>query len=264
MYNGNKMQDIKTDKSYIVSGALSFSLIDQNDNPVGGYEYIGTMSEVSMSATSDKISKDETVSGKNLKVFDMTIKTDVELSMSITDFSSENISRFVFGKRETIASAVAVETELKVNLGRIVPVGFIVDTSTNPFVLKDKATGLITYVNGVNYELQDSDFYVYTTEEQNKNGAANLITEDQLLTLTCDKLQQYKISGFSENSLIVAARFTGVNIAQNNQPIIMEFPKISIEPAEWNILSAKDVNEATFNASLIKAKGKDLLTISMI
>lgn len=254
---GNKIQDIKAVECYMVSGVLSFATLDASDNVVSGYEPVGNIEGLSFEPSTTKVSKNETMSGKNNKVIEIVTATDVALSIDFSEFSAGNIERFTFGTKADIAAAAAQLVEINAKLDTINPVGFIMDSATAVVVTDDGAT--VTYEEGKNYEVQDSDIFIYSTAEQTAKGAANLIAADAIIEITSDKKAQTEIKAFTNTELKVAARFTGVNTANEDEAIIIELPKITLEPAAFNALSNTEFNSASVSGSILKAVGKDYL-----
>lgn len=248
---GNKVQDIKESTCYMVSGVLSFAELEAGDVPAA-FKPVGIIEGLSLESSPTKVQQKETMSGKNNIVKEIVTENIPTITVDFKSFDAENIAKFVYGELTKVIAATSEEVDVVAKLDSVVSAGFIMDGT----VTVEDILQTIVYEEGKNYEVQDFDIFIYSTAEQTAKGAANLIAEDDDLTITADKPAQSIVEAFTKSSLTVAARFTGVNTADGDKPVIFEFHKINLDPASFDALSAEEFNTASVSGTILKAIGK--------
>ena len=255
---GNKIANLSKPQCYLVRGTFNLALIDYNDAVVSVFKDVGTVSEITLTPANDKIEKKEYQSGKNNTVCENVISSDVEVSIVFTDLSSENIARFVYGDLVNNAASAAQTITKAVKIGGSTPLGKVL-TDTTAIVVTDNATGAITYEEGKNYEISGGSIYVYSDAEQTANGAANNISEDEVLDIVADLAEYDNIQAFTKSDLKLAGYFEGVNSAMGDKTITFDFPKMSFDPAELSVITPEEYGEVTVSGKLLLARGKTYL-----
>jgi hypothetical protein len=241
-------------KFMVVAGELSFADLDASDNVISAFRTVGSVNTFDISSTPTKISKKETMSGLNSKVSEIVTDIEHTVSFDFAEFSPENFADFIYGTLINSASATALTKNITAGLGLVSPIGDIFEANTAVTVEDELQT--VVYELGKNYEMTSSAIYVYTAAEQTAKGAVNSITSAEVLVVTYDKVEESVIEAFTKTQLNKAMRFEGVDKAQGNKPIIVEFYKASIDPTAFGLLSPEDYSSATGSATLLVPSGK--------
>jgi hypothetical protein len=235
---GNNIEN--TTKLYSGQGSLFFRLLDSDENFVGGWFNVGNCESVSFDLAVEQEEILESQSGQRSVFRKLSAKKTANISIETSNFDAEIATLGLFGTSTLEEAGAAVKTDTAY-VGCAIPLdGFAesVESVTN----EDET---ITYVEGIDYTISDS--YVYIT----RGGS---IVDGSTVVINYTKSQARVIQGLVKNEVNVAVMFTGVNTAEGDKPVRVEFFKVSLSPSQQrNLITASGVANQQIQGSVLSA-----------
>ena len=144
----------------------------------------------------------------------------VTLNVTLNDLNKANVSRAIFGTGSTVASGTATDEAVTGYKGAIVT---LAHPSAASVVVKDSATGLVTYVANTDYEVRAGGIYIID---------AGAITNAQALKASYTYAGYDKVEAMTTSSLILEMHFEGLNEANSGKPVIVDIYRAQLSPAK--------------------------------
>ena len=204
-----------------------------------GLEFVGNVSELSLSPTTEKIEHRESQTGNNSvdKVIERSL--GVEMSMTIDSVASDNLARMVFGKvTKEDATTVTGETQMAY-VGKNLIVNNI---NLQSFDSLTDAGGTTTYVAGTDYEVID------LAAGMIRILAGGAIADSTIVEANYTTGAQETVAAFGEPNTEYWLRFNGLNTAEENNPVIIDCFKVRFAPAQ-DVAMINDDDFATYQQS---------------
>ncbi|NJK40569.1 MAG: hypothetical protein HC934_02900 [Acaryochloridaceae cyanobacterium SU_2_1] len=187
-----------------------------------GFRWIGNCPILRTRSQTNKIDHQESYTGRSLT--DLVIETGqkVMLTTQLEFFDQENLALALYGTTLDQATLTVTSEALIGYRGKSTPVRHI-NLSAFTSLTNDDAT--TTYVSGTDYtvDLKTGLISIPAT------GTA--ITEGQALRANYATAGYEKTATFSRANRNIWIRFEGLNTAENDSPVVLDFYKVRLEPA---------------------------------
>lgn len=219
----------KPNSYFYGQGRISLAPIDPTSGLPGKFVFVGDVSACTVKLTNSKVSHNESYSGQVAQTAYFPTKKSGTLDMTINQIDSNSLALALFG---TTASTVAGTVT-----GETVPAGLVVgDTfyADNPqvsaVVITDSTAQPVTLVLGTHYEIDDANFGRFVLL------SVNGITQPLKLAYSYGAFSQTAI--FTQAQPVVALRYEGVNLADNNKPVMIDLYRVATDPlAQLQLIS---------------------------
>lgn len=261
MANKSLAKKIGNQDEYLVAeGTLVVADADASGNILSAFRRVGSLAEFSFSHEVDETEIRESESGNSKITETIYNNPTATLTMGLRSFTGPNYNIMTLGNSTDKTAAVAeTQTNITVKAGEVHSVGTIITTDTNPFVMTDNATGLITYEEGKNYEVGESGlFEIYSEAQQTNLGAANIIdaTTGVVVDITYDTPLAEEIQAFQNNVVYKALQFGVVKKSGGqSEEFLVKVPLIAISPSDGiSFLSPEDPAVATVTGKCLDSK----------
>jgi hypothetical protein len=244
------VQHASNTEFYSGQGVLMISERDAAGNPAG-FRVVGNVPSVEIQNNLTTFEHKESITGQRAIDLRLTQENNVAVNITLESFDKENLALSMYGEStDVIAAVAAVFNTPVVILGGLYGLGKV---RVSNVVVTDTATGLITYVDGDNYTLDENSgsIRVFTAAEQTAAGAADLIAAADLLTVTFDHEAQVKIDALTAPRPELYLRFEGLNTAKGNEPVVVEVFKFAPDPAAVIALLSDEVWQGELNGSAL-------------
>lgn len=192
----------------------------------GGWTWWGDVSELSFGGTDESASHKESYSGNKSVVRKFSIGGDRTLSGTLHQVDPEALGRLLRGTvTEIPADTVAAEDfPATVAVGDVIKLDF--PYNVTELVITDSAGGSPQTLDAEHYELNAS------------HGSIRILSLPSGPALTQPFRAAYKHAGGRQVAFFnalpenIALRYEGINLAENNAPVIAEFYKVSTQPLQ--------------------------------
>lgn len=245
-------------KSFVFAGGGAFYLanVDGQGNRLDDFVPMGVVDSASLTIEATNIEKYDPSSGLNELFSRLTVQQSATMTFTVSEISYAKIAEFLFGTYSEIASeAITAEAYTVANVDSLLAFGKLIDESVA--VVVDDADSAVTYVEGVNYDLDASGIYIFSVEEQTARGATtDKIEVGTNLEIDYTAKAMEKIDGFTQTSNRKAVYFQGASL-DDNQEWIFEGYKLSFEPlSALPFISVEDYATYELTATLEKVSGR--------
>ena len=210
----------------------------------GRFRHVGNVSKLDASHKLDtKRQRDYTRTGGGTLIKVSRID-QVELAMTWLSFSPENYTLALAGNLAPVALGVVTAEVVKGYKGSTVPLAHPPSVITT---VKDVATGAITYVAGVDYEMSPSGLYIPDTSS---------IVDAADLTVAYSHAAYSRVEAAMVTSSLLELLFEGLNEADSNKPVIVNIWKADVPSADQVQLIGDDLGKFDFKAECLKDSTK--------
>lgn len=242
------------EQSFLGSGDLQLAVYDPTTGVMGGERDVGNA--VNFVINPPTLEKKELI-GMRRENYAQTIKSVIikneqEIKFTLTDINRENLRLALFGTdsdfTQVAGNNVALPEEITAKLDTWVKLSNrnLDATAPNKPVVKDKATGLITYVEGTHYEIDYQTGRLYAL-------SSGTITDGEALTVSSAWpaiTGGFRVQANDVNKFEVFLRLIGKDQAnERNLEVIVH--KAQIEPSG-------DINWLTEDFATLEFNGKIL------
>ena len=194
---------------YSGQGSLYVAERDASTGAPKGFIPVGNVPELTIDIEVTKFEHKESESGNRL--LDLTVIKEKKgaFKFKLENLSLDNLALGLFGETATVVGASVTDELVKFYAGKRMPLAY---PGVSAVVVKDNATGLITYVEGTDYSVDA------------KNGVITFLVGT---TIAGDVDVSYTYSGFTNMEAFTSAaaperflRFEGLNTIDNSSVII--------------------------------------------
>lgn len=212
-----------TDEYLVTEGLAMIAPLDEQDVISGGFENLGSLTDISFSHTFTEVEIKETQTGNGLTAASFITDKEVEVSLTFKSFSAKNLELLSLGS-STINTATTGQTGSQVigEQGKYYRMGNLVDSSTTAPVFTGTG-GTPTYVEGTDYEYDDGGYFFVI-----EGGA---ITANSEVEYTYDTPEYTDIQAFQNNVLNKFMSFDAVN-KLTGEHVLIEVAKLAINPSD--------------------------------
>lgn len=222
-------QHTNTTQYFSGQGIVLISERNVDGTPVG-FRPVGNVSSLTVQNAIEEFEHKESYTGTRGEDLVLTTDIGVDITAVLESFSKDNLALALYGSSTNVAADTAVAKNIPAaTLGLIYPLDKV---SVSNVVVKDGATGTITYVVDVNYELDAAtgSIRIMTTAEQTAASAANLIADQDELDVTFDHAAQVNVDAQVVGRTDRILRFEGLNTADTNKAVVVEIYRFSTAP----------------------------------
>lgn len=225
---------------YVGNGAILASLVSKTTGkPVGGFSNLGVLSSASFAITNDKVEMQDTMSGTMGVVMSKTVKTTVEVTLTLKSLSPDNVARGTSGTViKDAAGTGKTFTDLAYKGKSIVPDGVIAGVESV------EANGQ-ALVAGEDYLVSDGHIYFPETSS---------IEDGAEVTVTYSTAATKRVEALTTGDIELCIVFDGRNFAYGNSPVKVTMYNVSMSPLSQRQLVGTDFGEMELKGTLQIAK----------
>lgn len=225
-----------------------------------GFVDVGNCPDLKVSLEVSTFEKKESRTGSRLTALRQTTDKKATIAFVLDSFSKENLRTALFGALTTVATGAVTDSPITARLGKVVP---LPDIKVSSVVVKDAATGLITYELDKNYtvNLETGSLYIMTAAEQTAASAASPIAESDALEVSYSRADQVNIESFGEAEKEYALRFEGLNTADNNEPVVVTAHRVRLSPLKTLALISDETGTLDMEAPILATTAGKFVTI---
>lgn len=202
----------------------------------GIWETIGYFSAAQIQLQTQVQSLYSSIKGVRSMVDDFVSERSVSINITTQSAQQNNLVIATYSTANRLAASGAVEETITVNYKAGGPNRF-----ANRFIIShSKVTdlaGLVTYVEGKNYVMEQSTIYVLSPFDQELAGAEEIMRSGQC-KITGKFMATTVLNGFTVDKVEREFLFTGMNISKGKKrPIELYVPRLSFQPGSMDLLS---------------------------
>lgn len=203
----------------------------------GAFRRIGDAPSFELSMSVEKDSQHESTSGKRQKRSEIIIGQSAMINMTLNDFNTNDLALGLYGTRAAIAAGTVSAEQFPSGLA----VGDFVRTNQqniSSVVIEDSTGSPVTLTLGTHYAIHSAE-----------HGIIEILS---LNTLTQPLLADYSYAGgmnvtmFTQSPPMRWVMLKGINVADDNKPVLVELYKVKFDPMESMAL----INDAHSNYSM--------------
>jgi hypothetical protein len=202
-------------------GKVYLATLDTSDVVNSGFRWIGNVPDLRFPTTTNKVEHRESYTGKQSKDLIIDQVTDGKVMFTLEDFSKENLALAFFGTSSSITGATVTDEPVIAKLGYSVPLANInITTFTTLEIVGD------TIAPTGNYSVDlKSGLITFEAEPADEE-----LVEDLSVLATYTFGTYTKTTGFTSARKHYHLRFAGVNTVKHNQPVVVDFFKVTFDP----------------------------------
>jgi hypothetical protein len=236
------------DYSYIGSGKAYLREVGS----AAGLVEVGNCSALNFSVTEEsKELKDYTQPGGGTYNEVKRISA-VEMAMTMHDLSPENLARALYGSTSAVATGTVTDEVHTAYDDTFIPFDFIPAASPAP-VVKDTATGLITYVEGTDYEVRPGGIFVL--------GTGTIVSAADL-DISYTKAASDVVEALTASGKEYELVFDGLNEARSGKKTMITAHRVKIGAAQNLSMIGEDYAALEVTGKLLKDSTKNGTSIS--
>lgn len=204
-------------------GRVSLALIDPATGTPGKYRYLGDVSALSVKLSIDKVEHIESNTGKNGLAVSFPIKSAATVDMTMHQVDADNLAVALYGEKTSTAAGSATAETLETGLAAG-DYTYLANPGVSSVVLTDSAGTPATLVEGTDYTVDDADF--------GRIKILNVGTYVQPFKAAYSYRSRNSVGMFTTGQQHYALKYEGVNLADNNLPVIVDLYKVAPEPLQ--------------------------------
>lgn len=247
---------------YSGQGVLLAALRDLDGNPLG-FRHLGNVTDLKVSVSTATQEHKESQSGQRAVDLILTTETKCGLSLSMEDFSSDNLSLALRGVDTLIAADTAATSTKKFYPGAITALEHVkvsgVSIATvggTPVTLTPYTTATANWDYKVN--LEAGSIQINPNPAKYGNLTTTLMTNSGLsCTVTYDHASQVKVDALTTGPTELYLRFEGLNTADNNAPVVVEVFRFQTNPLKELALLSDSVQNFVLDGTALSDPTKD-------
>lgn len=219
----------KTDQYYYGQGRVSIAIRNAITGVLGPFQWVGDVSALSIKLTVDKVTHNESYSGQMAQTVSFPTKKTATIDMTVNQVDSDNLALALFGNKITTAEGT-VSGEVLTGLTDVGDEFYLANQAVTDVVLTDSNAAPKTLEEGTDYSLDDANF-----------GRGTLLNKTGI-TLPIKAAYSYAgseaVGVFTAKQPNVALRYEGINLADDNKPVLVDLYKVTTDPlAELALVS---------------------------
>ncbi len=212
-----------TDEYLVTEGLAMIAPLDDQDTISGGFENLGSLTDISFAHTFTEVEIKETQTGNGLTAASFITDKEVEVTLTFKSFSAKNLELLSLGNSTLNAAAVAKTGSQTIGeQGKYYRIGDLIDSSNTAPVFTGTG-GTPTYVEGTDYQYDDGGYFFVV-----EGGA---ITASSEVEYTYDTPEYNDIQAFQNNVLNKFMSFDAVN-KLTGEHVLVEVAKLAINPSD--------------------------------
>ena len=227
-----------TSIGWIGNGAILIAVLDDNDEPTGGFTAVAHSSSAVLALTSDKVEMQDTTFGTLSTAKSKVIKNTGELTINAKDFNPELMRLALFGSLTKDAAMASKVWAGKAYLGKSVVVPGVIASVTSITVAGEQLDADQYRVSGGSVEFDAGAGF--------EDGAA--------VEITYASKAATRLEGLVNSGINVQIVFDGFNLAEDDREVKVTYHKVSLSPAAQRQLITSDYGEQEIKGTLLASK----------
>lgn len=227
-----------TSIGWIGNGAILISVLDENDEPTGGFTAVAHSSSAVLALTSDKVEMQDTTFGTLSTAKSKVIKNTGELTINAKDFNRELMRLALFGSLTKDAAEASKTWAGKAYLGKSVVVPGVISSVSAVTVGGEPLDEALYRVSGGSIEFDEAAGF--------EDGAVVEITYSTKATT--------RLEGLVNSGINVQIVFDGFNLAEDDREVKVTYHKVSLSPAAQRQLITSEYGEQEIKGTLLASK----------
>lgn len=206
-----------SDEFYYGKGRFSLAEIDALTGVRGQFRYVGDMSVLTPKFSTEQVKHIESNSGQNIEVASFDISKSVSVDSTFHNVNADNLAMMV---RSTVTST-AGGTATAESLGAAVAVGdvvYLANPGVSDLVITDSTGTPLTLAEGTDYEV-DLNFGRVTI--------LSIGSYVQPFKAAYTFASRKTVGMFTAPQKYYAGRFEGLDLANGNAPVMVDFYKVT-------------------------------------
>lgn len=212
---------MSTETYYYGQGRVSIALRDPVTGLPGKWRWIGDVSACAIKMQVQKVQHNESYSGQVAETKNFPTKKTATLDLTIHQIDSDNLSFALFGTKQSIVgSTVTGEALGTLAAGDVF---YLANPGVSVVTLSDSTSGTPkTLVAGTDYVVEDANF--------GRLRLINVGTYVMPLIASYTYGARTSVGMFTAAQPVVALRYEGLNLAEQNAPVLVDLYKVSTDP----------------------------------
>lgn len=227
-----------TSSGWIGNGAILVAVLDDNDEPTGGFTAVAHSSSAVLALTSDKVEMQDTTFVTLSTAKSKVIKNTGELTINAKDFNKELMRLALFGSLTKDAAEASGTWSGKAYLGKSVVVPGVIASVSTVTVGGEQLDEALYRVSGGSIEFDEAAGF--------EDGAAVEITYSTKATT--------RLEGLVNSGINVQIVFDGFNLAEDDKEVKVTYHKVSLSPAAQRQLITSNYAEQEIKGTLLASK----------
>lgn len=207
---------------------------------IGAYRYVGNCPSLKFDLKTKTVEHQESTTGQRLTDVRLGQGNSATIAADLEEFTPENLARVLRGAPVAIAGGSVTDEALPVGLvaGDYVA---LANVNVSAVVVKDSAGAPATLVEGTDYVVNA------------KHGSLQILNVGA-------HVQPFKVDYtngpatstpmFTKPMKTYALRFEGLNTADDDAPVLVEFYKVQLDPSGLDLIS-DNLSKFTINGSVL-------------
>lgn len=223
-------------------GALLLATRNATTGAAEGFREVGNVSALTLGVETTTFEHKESCSG--VRGIDLEIVQEINVSASFTleSMSPENLALVLYGSSSTVAGGSVTDEQIPLYHDKWMPLANI-DVSN--VVVGDDATPTTTYVVGTDYEINLAAGSI-------KALSTGAITDGQVVFVDYDNGGHSEVEAVESGTPPTRwARFEGLNTADTDKPVVIDFYKMSIQPLAELALITDEISQAEVESKVL-------------
>jgi hypothetical protein len=222
-----------------------------------GFTELGNVPNCEVSIEVAKFEHKESESGSRAVDLSLVNEKKGTFTMTLESMSPDNLATAFWGTSTVNAAGVAATATVLLYLAKSSPLPF---PGVSSVVIKDTATGLITYEFGTSLtdvlslngwvDQTNGSIHVFSDADQTTNGAAANITNGMSVAVTYNHVANNRLDAFTETSMERWLRFEGMNTV-DGKAVIVDIFKAQLDPMQGYGLINEEIGSFTVSGSML-------------
>ena len=231
---------------YSGQGIVLMASRDVDGNPLG-FRNIGNVSALDIAVATTVAEHQESSTGA--RGIDLRLTTQIVANVNITmeSFNAENLALGLYGDSATTTAGAVVDEVVICKLDKTVALNHLGVTNV---VVKDTATGLVTYLVDVDYTVNPEVGSI------NFISGGTPLTEDESLDISYDYADYDQVEALTVAQPERWLRFEGLNTADGNKAVVVDIFKFGADPLAQLALIGDAVGQIQLAGSALADTGR--------
>ena len=220
---------------------------------IGAFRDLGDVSGLSNATSVSKVEKKENRSGQRATSKTVVKETKITGKMTLEELTPENLAMALRGTITTVTGGTVTNEVISPNTLTVGDVYRVAGLKPTALVIKDSTGTPVTLVAGVDYKI-------------NENGSITLLNKTGFtgpLKASYTGATGKTIAAMQANVEGYALRFDGLNTADGDNPVIVQIPKVDIDPAKALDLIQDDFGKLDVDFTILSTPSAAPYSITM-
>ncbi len=206
----------------------------------GPFKYLGNVPALSFALEVDKLEHKESSSGQRLTDLSLIREKKASMTATLEDFNADNLARVLWGTKSTVTGGTITNEVLPTGLvaGDFVRLQHL---DISAVTVRDSAGSPATLVAGEDYRVSSA-----------KHGMIEILDPTgftQPFKVDYTSAAVTNVTVLTESQKTYWLRFEGLNTADSNAPVLVEFYKVQLDPAREFSLIGDEVAQFEMNGT---------------